>query len=164
MKDSRILCSWRPAFALTPQVCWRKPGLTLAEYARRFPGLPEEFVSHGTICINGHPISRVFWEHIRPKRPRKGRPIELTFHLPPRGGGQGGSGKQIFALVASIALSFATGFILNGGLAAKFGLGMFTAGSTAAYMAAAGVSVLGSLLIGALVPPPQARQKGARAK
>lgn len=163
MKTGRILCSHRPAFALTPQVCWRKPGMTLADYARSFrPALPPEFMDHGTICINGEPVSRAFWHCIRPRKPRPGKPIELTFHVAPRGGG-GGGGKKIFSLVASIALSMATGFVLSGGLATKFGLGAFTAGSTAAYVAAAGVQVMGSLLIGALVPPPRT-QKDSRAK
>lgn len=161
MKDTRILCSYRSAFSLTPQVCWQKPGLTLDQAVERFtPALPVDFRRHGRICLNGHEVPREAWPLIRPKAPRPGRPVELSFHLPPRGG-QGG-GKKIFSFIASIALSLATGFVLSGGLATKFGMAAFTAGSTAAYAAAAGIQIVGSLLISALSPSPKSDAKSDR--
>ncbi len=133
MKHDRILCTYRSAFSLAPQVCWQKPGLSLDQALDSFtPALPAEFRAQGTICLNGHPVPRDAWALVRPKPPQPGRPIELSFHLPPRGGGEGG-GKKIFAFIASIALSLATGWVLSGGLAKSFGLSAFTAGSTAAY-------------------------------
>lgn len=162
MKHDRILCTYRSAFSLTPVVCWQKPGQTLDQALDSFtPALPPEFRAQGTICLNGHPVPRTAWPLIRPKAPQPGRPIELSFHLPPRGGGEGG-GKKIFAFVASIALSLATGFVLSGGLATKFGLTAFTAGSTAAYAAAAGIQIVGSLLLSALSPSPKAQGKPDR--
>lgn len=162
MKHDRILCSYRDAFSLTPEVMWQVPGKSLHGIVRDFPALPPEFVDHGTICLNGEPVPRDCWPLVRPRAPGPGRAVELTFHLPPRGGGREG-GKQILALVASFALSFAAGWIAKGGLATKFGLAKFSAGSFAAYAAAAGVQVVGSLLISALIPPPQV-QKDSRAK
>lgn len=158
MIHDRILCSWRSPFDLTPEVMWQEPGLTLAEAARRFTALPEGFDQHGVICLNGEPVPREAWALIRtrPIRTRPdapSRPIELTFHMAPRG--KEGGGKQIMALVASFALSFGAGWIAKGGLATKFGLAKFTSGSMLAYAAAAGVQVLGSLLISALIPPPK---------
>lgn len=114
MKHDRILCAYRSSFGITPQVFWAKPGLTLSEAIEGFkPALPPEFRREGSIRLNGHPIPRDAWPLIRPKAPRPGRPVELSFHLPPRGGR--GGGKKVFAFIASIALSLATNFVLESG-------------------------------------------------
>lgn len=154
MIHDRILCSWRSPFDLTPEVMWQEPGLTLAEAARTFTALPEGFDQHGVICLNGEPIPREAWALIRTRKVTPSRPVELTFHMAPRG--KEGGGKQILAIVASFALSFGAGWIAKGGLATKFGMAKFASGSMLAYAAAAGVQVLGSLLISALIPPPKA--------
>jgi hypothetical protein len=161
MTAARILCSFRLPFDITPEVAWQAPGQSLEDHARNFAALPENFASYGTICLNGDPMPRDCWALIRTKPPASGRSIELTFHLPPRGKGSGG-GKKILGLIASIALSLTGGWILNGGLATKFGLAKFAAGSTMAYVAAAGVQIIGSLLLSALVPPPVSNQDDAR--
>lgn len=139
-----------------PQVRYMPEGLTLAELRARMTCLPHDFDARGVICINGRPVYRKAWDAIRPKVQHNGVPVEVTFHAPPMGGGgKDGGGKNILALVAGIALTAITGFIAGGGLATKFGFGAaFAKGGAGAYLAAAGVSLIGSLLLSSLVPPP----------
>ena len=163
MKHDRILCCYREPFGLTPSVMWAEPGQSFDQLVKAFPALPTEFADEGTICLNGEPVPRDAWALVRPRAPRPGRPIEVTFHLPPRGG-RGGGGKAILAIVASFALSFAAGWIAKGGLATEFGLAKFASGTTLAWAAAAGVQVVGTLLLSALVPPPQAPNNSRTAR
>lgn len=138
-----------------PEARWLPDGLTLAELRARMDCLPHDFDARGVICINGRRVQRGAWHLIRPKASHNGAPVEVTFHAPPMGGGKDGGGKNILAIVAAIALTALTGFIAGGGLATKFGLGTaFAKGGIGALLAGAGVSVLGSLLLSALVPPP----------
>jgi hypothetical protein len=139
-----------------PQVRYLPEGLTLAELKTQMTCLPHDFDSRGVICINGRPVYRQAWGVIRPKAEHNGIPVEITFHAPPMGGGKEGGGKNILAIVAGIALTALTGFVAGGGLATKLGLSakLFGAGTIGATLAAAGVSLVGSLLLSALVPPP----------
>ena len=140
-----------------PQARWLPEGLTLAELRGRMDCLPHDFDSRGVICINGRRVYRSAWGRIRPKATHDSVPVEITFHAMPRGGGsREGGGKNVLAIVAGIALTALTGFVAGGGLASKFGLSgkLFGAGTTGATLAAAGVSLVGSLLLSALVPPP----------
>ncbi|MBY5974951.1 phage tail protein [Ferrimonas balearica] len=125
--------------------------VTLSEMAAGMH-LPPDFARRGRICINGHEVPRGVWPLVRPK-PHGPVPIEVTFHAPAMGGG-GGDGKNVFALVAAIALTVATGFIAANGI----GFLGIAGGSTAATLAAAGISALGSMLISALIPPPSLQQ------
>lgn len=140
-----------------PQVRYLPTGLTLAELRAQMACLPHDFDSRGVICINGRPVYRSAWSRITPKAEVNGVPVEITFHAPPMGGGGGKEGgKNILAIVAGIALTALTGFVAGGGLATKLGLSakLFGAGTIGATVAAAGVSLIGSLLLSALVPPP----------
>lgn len=140
-----------------PQVRYLPEGLTLAELRAQMPCLPHDFDDRGVICINGRRVYRSAWHSIRPKAQHNGVPVEVTFHAPPMGGGkEGGGGKNILALIAGIALTAITGFIAGGGLATKLGFSakLFGAGTVGATLAAAGVSLIGSLLLSSLVPPP----------
>lgn len=153
-----ILATFREPFGLCPRVAYLPEGETLEQMRNRMVALPNGFDQHGVICVNGVAAPRALWGAIRPK------PIavtEITFHMPPRGGGEGG-GKQILALVASIAITVIAGFA-TAGLFATSG-GLFTAGSASAYLLAAGISLAGSLLLSALAPPPTApdRKRGQR--
>lgn len=152
----------RPEARLLPE------GVTLAELRRQMVCLPHDFDDRGVICINGRPVYRSAWGRITPKPVVNGVPVEITFHAVPfGGGGRGGGGgkKNVLALVAGIALTALTGFIAGGGLAAKFGFGakLFGAGAIGSTLAAAGVSLVGSLLISGLVPPPSIPTGGAKA-
>ena len=59
-------------------------------------------------------------------------------------------------MIAAIGITLLTGAIAGGGIAKAFGLSgkAFAAGGLGAYAAAAGVSLVGSLLLSSLVPPP----------
>ena len=139
-----------------PQVRYLPEGLTLGELRAQMTCLPHDFDARGTICINGRPVYRRAWGSIRPRAQHNGVPVEITFHALPMGGGKEGGGKNILALIAGIALTAITGFIAGGGLATKLGFSakLFGAGTVGATLAAAGVSLIGSLLLSALVPPP----------
>lgn len=145
-----ITATYREPFVFEPRVASMPDGLTLAQMRNRMT-LPPEFDAHGIICLNGHPVSRELWPMIKPKAPAI---TEVTFHCPPQGGG--GDGKNAFAVVASIALMVATGWIAAGGIA-KAGLvggGWFASGSVSAIALAAGVSYAGSLLLSSLTSTP----------
>lgn len=139
-----------------PQVRYLPEGLTLADLRARMTCLPQDFDARGVICINGRAVYRKSWGSIRPKAEHNGVPVEITFHAPPMGGGGKEGGKNILAIVAAVALTAITGFVAGGGLATKLGFSakLFGAGTVGATLAAAGVSLVGSLLLSALVPPP----------
>lgn len=143
-----ILAVYREPFGFAPHVRYLPDGETLLAMRQRMRRLPADFDQRGTICVNGRPAPRALWGAITPRAPAV---TEVTFHCPPMGGG-GDDGKNIFALVASIALTVATGFIADGGLATAGGL--FAKGSVSALLLAGGVSLAGSLLLSALIPPP----------
>jgi hypothetical protein len=162
MSGDTILSVWRAPFSMTPEVRQLPAAMTLAELAAAMPGLPHDFDARGVICINGRPVYRSAWRSIRPKPRHNGVPVEVTFHAPPMGGGgegQGGGGKRIFALVASIGLSIISGGILAGGAAKFLGAG-FAAKTLGAAALSFGVSLTGALLIGALSAPPVAKPRG----
>lgn len=78
------------------------------------------------------------------------QPNDSIVYVPRISGGGGGS-KQILTLVAMIALT-----VVSGGAAAGFFAtagGMFAAGSASALMLSVGISVVGSLLINAVLAP-----------
>lgn len=157
-----FLATYREPFGLTPVVRHLPEGETLARMVARMPDLPEDFGERGVVCINGTPVGRPLWGMIRPK---PGAVTEITMHYPPMGGG-GDGGKNVLAIVASIAFMVAGGWIAGGGLISS-GLvapgGLFAAGSVSAYALAAGVSLVGSLLISALIPPPSVQMDDSRA-
>lgn len=139
----------RPEARLLPE------GVSLGELRRHMTCLPHDFDARGVICINGRPVYRGAWDRITPKPSHNGVPVEITFHAVPMGGGGKEGGKNILAIVAGIALTALTGFVTGGGLASKFGFGAaFAKGGIGAILAGAGVSLVGSLLISSLVPPP----------
>jgi hypothetical protein len=148
-----ILAVYREPFGFEPRVAHLPEGLSLAELAGRMPDLPDDFDQRGTICINGKPIRRDAWGMVKPKPKANGVPVEVTFHATPMGGGDDG-GKQVFALVASLALVALTGGIAAGGIKA---LGI-KGGTFLSRFVAAGVGIVGSLALSALSSPPVARQ------
>jgi hypothetical protein len=124
-------------------------GLTLAELSERM-ALPAVFREHGVICINGKEVPRGAWHLIRPKAITAGLVNSVTFHAPIMGGGD--DGKNPLAILAGLALTVLSGGAA-GGLFATSG-GLFAAGSTSALFLAGGISLVGSLLLNSLVPPP----------
>ncbi|MCB5411324.1 hypothetical protein [Pseudogemmobacter faecipullorum] len=154
-----ILAVYRDTFSFSPQVVRLPEGETLQVMRSRMPSLPDEFDEYGVICINGHPVPRDLWGMLRPKPQAV---TEITFHLPAQGGG--GDGKNIFATIASIALTVVSGGIAGGTLLGGLTGASVAGGATVASLAlAAGVSLAGSLLISALVPPPSIETAKGRA-
>ncbi|MBR9764151.1 MAG: hypothetical protein GYB53_11655 [Rhodobacteraceae bacterium] len=147
-----IVAIHRDPMAMSPiSVRRHSQPMTLSEMAADMQ-LTADFARRGQICINGHAVPHGVWPMVRPK-PRGAVPIEVTFHAPAMGGG--GDGKNVFATIAAIALTVATGFIAANGI----GFLGIAGGTTAATLAAAGVSALGSMLISALIPPPSLQQR-----
>jgi hypothetical protein len=152
-----IMATYREPFGMMPRVLYLEDGQNLHSMRKKMVGLPETFDKHGFICINGHPVPRDLWGMVTPKPQSV---TEVTFHMPPRDGGDRDGGKNLFAIIASIALTVVGGWVAAGGLAGKFGLGarFFAANTVGAYALAGGVSLVGSLLLSALVPPPSIDQ------
>lgn len=133
------------------------PGMSLAAIVKRAvatieaekgePGSWEWFERHATVRVDGRVYDRDIWPMVRPK---PGRHVDLMVTV------QGGKTGKIALLLATVALTVATGFIAGGGLvklgasAALFGAG--TVGSTGA---AALVGLGGALLIQRLTPSPE---------
>lgn len=113
------------------------------------PGAYAWFLKEGIIRVNGARFpDRAMWPHVKPKPDTI---VELVAPLP-----EGGKVGKIGLLLASVALTLATGFVAGGGLA-RLGLGAaFGAGTFGANLAAAGIGLAGSLLVNALTPAPSA--------
>lgn len=96
------------------------------------------------VMLGDRSIPRARWVNVRPKPGRS-----LIVASAPRGGG---GGKQIFRIVASIAIIAAAVYL--GPLAA--GAFKFTsAGAISAFTA--GIGIAGQLLLSALIPPPSSK-------
>lgn len=146
----------------------RPHGETIEEMVRSIPDLPERFWTRGVVCINGHEVERSMWHLVRPKPTDPMRPIAVTMHLPPAGGGGGGGGGKggigaVFGIIAAIGLTVVTGGIAAGFLAPLAG-GLFAAGSISASLLAGAVGIAGALAISALTPPPAVAPAAATAR
>ncbi len=159
-RPDQVTTLWREPFALgSPHIDVWPAGLTVAEIVARADCLPSDFAEIGVVTIDGEPVPRALWPHVRPKPPATaGRTVHLTFHAPVREGGRGG--KQILAVVAAIALSFATAGIATAGIPS---LGI-AAGSLGAKLIATSVGIVGSLVIAAVTAPPTRGAEGAQAE
>lgn len=155
-----ILAVYREPFGIMPHVQRLPEGSTLAEMRGRMVGLPKNFDSHGTICISGHEVPRALWHAVRPRPHVNGVPVEVTFHAPIMGGGGGedSGGKAIFATIASIALALTGAWVAGGGFTSVLGKA-FAAGTLGANAAAAGLTLIGNLLLNSLSAPPVAESQ-----
>lgn len=128
-------------------------GLSLAEIAARMD-VPGWFLDHGEILINGEPVARQWWPHVRPRADREIM-VTLRVRLGNPGGGGGGQ-KNVATIVATVALIAAATAISYGALGPA-GLALlgpaFAAGGTGATATALAVTVIGSLAIHALALP-----------
>jgi hypothetical protein len=128
-------------------------GMSLAEIVGRVADIAKLPEQQFVVCINGECIESERWRYCRPKVPTQGRPIIVTLHPMPEGGG---SLRTIITVLAAAALIAGTGFIGAGGIA-TLGLGSaatFGAGTLGASLAAAGLGLAGSLALTALTAPP----------
>lgn len=152
---------WRDPFTFgTPHVEMWREGMTVYEIVLAMNCLPAGFLKRGEVRVNGDVIPATMWHCVRPKGTTDAVPISVTFHMPLRGGGgRGGSvGKQIFAVVAAIALTIATAGISAGVLGPLGALSIsgtyFAAGSVSAAVLSGAVGVAGALALSALTAPP----------
>lgn len=136
-----------------------RAGLTVAEIIAAVPERAEEFEAWGVVTINGEICPREMWRHVMPKPEAT---VRLHLCPGPGGGGAsesggGSSGKNTFALVATIAILAATMWIGGGGLVALgFSQAAFGAGTFGAQAAALAIGAAGTLAVAALAPPPLA--------
>ena len=116
-------------------------------------GLGADFAaSGGIIHIDDVPVPQQLWPVVRPRTTHaSGRAVQVTFYRPIGGGGDG---KNVLAIVASIAIAAVSGGIANGTFLAGFTGATAAAPTPLGYGLAAGVSLAGSALLQALVPPP----------
>lgn len=125
-----------------------EPGWSLAEIAAAVPELPADFAEIGSICINGNPVPAEWWTRVRPRS--DARECIVTLHAPLQDSSTLRTVASIAVLIAAVAVS--------GGALGPAGLGLFgaafAAGGTGALIGGAAVSVVGSLAIAALIPPP----------
>lgn len=156
-----IPVAWREPFSLGDAYRDLRPcGESIGEIVRSIPTLPPGFPGRGVVCVNGEPVPRVMWDHVRPKTSTADLPVIVTLHYPLAGGGDkgGGGAKSVIALVAAVALTALTGGIA-GGLAFGTVGGLFAAGSLSAQLLAGAVGIAGALLISAISAPPTVKAK-----
>ena len=125
-------------------------GLTVAEMiGRALPDLPAtDYAQCRISLVTGAGASVVDPLYFHVVRPRRG--VQVVIRLVPAKAAM----RSVLAIVVSVA-AVALGGPLGGMLAGTFG------GSAGAWTAAAtlGINVLGSLLVNALIPPPQPREE-----
>ena len=106
--------------------------------------IPEAIWTNVVIVLNGIEVAREQWDSVYPVQSDV-----ISVHVVPLGGGDG---KNILRLVATIAVAIAAPGI-GSALAGK--LGITSSFGIAAVQA--GVAIVGSLAINALIPPPKIR-------
>jgi hypothetical protein len=141
-------------------------GRTLAEIVAMCR--PPEFfdlAGHVGFYGPGGPVAEVLrtnWQRVRPKDH-----TAVAVYCLPMGGGGGGAGgarKDVLTTVAALAV-LAAATAVSGGALGPAGLGLFgasfAAGGFGAVAAGAAISVVGSLAVSALAPPPVAANQKA---
>ena len=113
-------------------------GMTIEEIVRAC-NIPEAIWSNVVIILNGTEIIRAEWDNVFPTEADV-----LSVHVVPLGGGDG---KSILRLVAVIAVAIAAPQLV-----AAAGLT-----GTTATVATAALTVVGTLAVNALIPPPTIR-------
>lgn len=146
-----IIAVWDEPFSLgTPNVeLWRN-GMSVADIVAAMKDLPPDFERVGVVELGDVIIPRDKWTRVYPKPHSPENNCVLRFMMPVHGGDD--NGKGILAIVATLGLALITGGIAAGWLATSSG--WFTAGSLSARLLSFGVSLLGSMVIGALTAPP----------
>ncbi|MFK8250661.1 hypothetical protein [Ancylobacter terrae] len=154
MSADSFSVAYRPPFQFgSLAVSHHEYGATIAELIAATPDLPDDFGRRGVVMINGEEMERRHWHRIRPRSGTNDRPIMVTLHYPPRGGGGQSSGKQAASIIGALALTIATAGIASGALGTAIGgaaLGLIGPGTAGATILAAGVPLDGSIAAGML--------------
>ena len=106
--------------------------------------IPEAIWTNVVIVLNGIEVARDEWDSVYPVQSDV-----ISVHVVPLGGGDG---KKILRLVAVVAVAIAAPGI-GSAIAAKLGI----TSSIGVAAVQAGVAIVGSLAINALIPPPTIR-------
>ena len=106
--------------------------------------IPEAIWSNVVIVLNGIEVARGEWDSVYPVQSDV-----ISIHVVPLGGGDG---KQILRLIAVVAVAIAAPGI-GSAIAGKLGI----TSSIGVGAVQAGVAIVGSLAINALIPPPTIR-------
>lgn len=124
-------------------------GKTIEEIVTSLPR-GQEYLSMGTAFINGHSIPRANWGVVRPKSS-----TSLSVTILPRGGGGGGDSKNVFTMIAAIAVLAVTAFVSGGGIGflAPSLKATFGAGTIGASLAGAAVGALGTAALALMSRP-----------
>ena len=138
-----IVAEYRRTVASDPvTLAWDRP-LTIADIVDALPDA-EVVRRYGVVYIDSGEVDRALWSLVSPK---DGHGVFIA--IPPQGGG---NGKNIFALIATLALMAIATFISGGGLAllapslaTTFGTGTFGATVAAALTVTAGGLAIGLL-------------------
>ena len=110
------------------------------------------------VKINGEPVPRHLWRHVRPK---KGVLVEVR--VVPAGGGGGGQRKNPIATILTIAVMAASVFIpaipavaaAAGNIGLSLGMAPATALTFGRFLVSTATTMGGRLLVNSLAPPPQ---------
>jgi hypothetical protein len=119
-------------------------GMTIAE------ALGENATTTASVIMGGIPVPSSMWAKVRP---RVGIPVEIIIF--PQGGG---NGAKFIRIVALVVLAYFTAGASSGMFATSGG--MFAAGSASAMALSAGLMIVGTLAINALIPPPTPKGLG----
>ncbi len=150
------LAIWENPFVPGPRIVKLPAGGTIHDLLSRVAGLPMEVWLIGRAYVGGiNEVPRDWWKRVRP---HGGTTVAIG--VTPKGGGGGGEsggGKDLVTTIGTLAL-LAGSALISGGLLGPAGLGLFGAafagGSFGAQAAALGLTVVGSLALNALAPPP----------
>lgn len=121
-----------------------EPGKTIEEIVRACD-IPEGIWLNVVIILNGTEVVRDEWSNVFPVESDV-----LSIHVVPLGGGDG---KSILRLVAVVAIAIAAPAL--GASLAKSAIG--TTLGLSAGVAQAGITIIGTLAVNALIPPPTIR-------
>lgn len=141
MTECTILAQPHP-FRTERVTCQVRAGQTLAQM------LGADIAHSCEVTIGGYVVPRQLWARVRPKA---GQQINVRVFP------QGGDGKKWLYVIVAIVVTVLTYGAGAGWFAAG---GYFAAGSVSAAVLAAGIAVVGSLLLNSLVPPPPGMNAG----
>lgn len=164
--NDAVIAIWREPFKLgSPNVERWPSGLSVFDIVQRMDCLPDNFHDVGVVAVNGEIVPQTMWPFVKPRANTAERPVAVTFQVRVQGSGRGagGGGKQVIRIVAALALTIATAGIAGGALGSASLLGSgFAAGTMGATLLAAGVSLVGSLILNGLSSTPARASAASR--
>jgi hypothetical protein len=144
-----------PSLLQEPLYISVKPGLTITELLKA-TGAPDFILTRTIVTLNGSVVND--WDHVMTM---DGDMVGI-FAVP--AGGNGG-GKAILSSIAMIAISIFAPYVAAGltgfGFSSAGVLAAKAAGSLGFYALTAGITLVGAMLVSALIPPPALANAGS---